>query len=283
MERINYMIQLILTYGHAEFARACISSVYKNTPKDEINLIVWDNFSGDRLNENDINSENTVLLKSENNYGVSVPINYLIKEVGQSLEDDVIYISNDHYLFPGWIEPFLLRKEFNICSPWVPFGLNSIMHGAGGQKQSELIDFWSNEKIDLHNSIKPEYLDHPESLERIIKFFNNIYPDGEDRFIKDKVLTQEPVSYGNVLWMGCFCVKKSVLDAVPEMKTDMGLASTEDYDWQRKARNLPEIKMGVYNHSYAHHFQCITGQRIALSMDRSTFTKQPNCGWQIRN
>ena len=261
------MIQLILTYGHAEFARACIDSIYKNTPKDEVNLIVWDNFSNDRLSEGDVNPENTVLLKAENNYGVSVPINYLIKQVGQELEEDVIYISNDHYLFPGWINPFLDREEFNVCSPWAPFSLDDIMHGAGGRKQSKLIDFWSPEKIDLHNLTKPEYLDHPESLEKITKFLNNIYPEGEESFVETTVLSQEPVSYGNVLWMGCFCVKKSVLNIVPEMRTDMGLASTEDYDWQCKTRQLPEIKMGVYNHSYAHHFQCITGQRVALSMD----------------
>tara|TARA_R100000008_G_scaffold86715_1_gene81081 strand:+ start:401 stop:1285 length:885 start_codon:yes stop_codon:yes gene_type:complete len=261
------MIQLILTYGHSEFTRVCIDSVYKNTPKDEINLIVWDNFSEDRISESDIDPENTVLIKAENNYGVSIPINFLIKEVGQALDDDVFYISNDHYLFPGWIDPLLGRSEFNIFCPWIPFGLDGIMNGYGGQKQSKLIDFWSDEKIDLHNSIKAEYLDHPESSEKIMKFFNNIYPDGEDRFVKDNVLSQEPVSYGNVLWMGCFGIKRSLLDIVPEYKTNVGLASTEDYIWQCETRDMPQVKMGVYNHSYAHHFQCITGQRVSLSMD----------------
>src|SRR5579862_4248217 len=118
------MIQMVLGYGHAEFTRTCIRSIYQHTPPGEINLLVWENRSQDRLRPEDTNPRNTVHLAMDQNYGCSTALNALIKDFGASLGEDVMYISNDHFVFPGWIDPLLENRHgFHAISPMHPYGL----------------------------------------------------------------------------------------------------------------------------------------------------------------
>jgi hypothetical protein len=249
------MIQLVLTYGHSEFARVCIESIYKNTPPEEINLVVWDNLSEDRLKETDVDQSNTVLLKLDNNYGSSNAVNYLM-DVGERLGQDVMYISNDHYMFPGWSTPFLEGGTVDIASPWAPFGL----HIEGD------VPFWNEANKARHNRLKTKYLDHPESKAKILEFLKIIYPEGERAFLDKYILTLPTVSHEGQLWTGCFHIRKEALKKIPRYRTDMGLSGEEDYHWYNNCRKLG-LTTGVYCRSYAHHFQCVTIQRMHLSMD----------------
>src|SRR5262245_18145379 len=144
------MIQFVLCYGHSEFSRTCIRAIYRNTPADEINLVVWENRSSDLLGDDDVDPGNTVLLRMDQNYGCSTALNALLKDFGAALDQEVIYISNDHIVFPRWTEPLLKNPlGFHAISPMHPYGLPDL--------HAKLSEF-----LDLKDSLKGEYLDHPE-------------------------------------------------------------------------------------------------------------------------
>lgn len=248
------MIQMILGYGHAEFTRTCIESIYKHTPEEEINLVVWENFSSDRLRPNDVNPQNTVLVPMDLNYGCSTAVNALLKDFGAALDQDIIYISNDHYVFPGWIKPLLANlHDLDVISPMHPYGLPGL--------QGILCEF-----LNFHEGRKAEFLDHPESKERINQFLSLIYGEDLHRFVEEKILPLPEVPSRGEFWAGCFFVHKRILPKVGLFRTDRGLACDEDALWvQDNIRG--KYTEGVYGHCYIHHFQSITTNRFHLSMD----------------
>jgi GT2 family glycosyltransferase len=258
------MIQLVLCYGHAEFTRTCIRSIYENTPQQEINLIVWENKSGDRLRPDEVNPENTVLLSMDDNYGCSTAINALIKDFGASLHQDVMYISNDHYLFPHWIQPLLENpRGFHAVSPMHPYGLHEL-HG-------QLTRF-----LDLREAEKGAYLDHPESAARIREFLHLIYGPDLNRFVQERIQPMPEVALTGQFWAGCFFLRKEILESVGAWRTDRGLACDEDALWiEENIRG--KYEEGVYSHCFAHHFQSITTNRFGLTMDHGAgeFSRGP--------
>lgn len=250
------MIQLVLGYGHSAFTRLCIESIYNHTPEDEINLVVWENHSADQLGPDDINPENSVLLKMDQNYGCSTALNALLKDFGLGLEQDVMYLSNDHYVFPHWIDPLLENEEhFQVISPMHPHGLPDA-HG-------RLAEF-----LDFKDALKREYLDHPESLERIREFLHLIYGRDLERVVREKIQPLPAVLCRGQFWAGCFFVSKEILGNVGLFRTDRGLACDEDAIWfeENIRRNYTS---GVYGHCFTHHFQSITTNRFHLTMDHA--------------
>jgi len=248
------MIQFVLGYGHSEFTRVCIESIYENTPPEEINLVVWENHSPDPLRADDINPANTVLLRMDKNYGCSTALNSMMKDFGAGLDQDVIYLSNDHYVFPGWIAPLLEnRRGFHSVSPMHPFGLTDL-HG-------QLASF-----VDFRDPVRRDYLDHPESRKRIKEFLHLIYGDDLERFLREKIAPLPEVACTDQFWAGCFFLRKDILREVAPFRTDRGLAGDEDALWFED--NLEgRYRTGVYSRSYVHHFQSVTVARTHLSMD----------------
>jgi hypothetical protein len=250
------MIQFVLGYGHAEFTRTCIRSIYRHTPPEEINLVVWENRSTDLLKDDDVDPRNTVLLRMDRNYGCSTALNALLKDFGAALEQDVIYISNDHVVFPRWIEPLLRNPEgFDAISPMHPYGLLPL--------HARL-----REVLDLKDGLKGQYLDHPESSAKIEAFLQAIYGVDLERFVEEKILPMPEVALTGHFWAGCFFLRKDILGSVGLFRTDRGLACDEDVLWEQE--NLQgQYRKGVYSRCYIHHFQCITTNRFGLTMDHA--------------
>ena len=250
------MIQFVLGYGHSEFTRVCIESIYQHTPLDEVKLVVWENFSHDQLCERDIDPANSVLLKMDRNYGCSTALNSMMKDFGLGLNEDVIYISNDHVVFPGWIEPLVENKErLDVISPMHPFGLPDLHERLAAT-------------IDFKDPLKREYLDHPESKARIKEFLHLIYGHNLNRFVDEHVTALPNVIPSDGFWAGCFFLRKEILKQVSPFRTDRGLAADEDVLWF-EANVRGRLRHGVYGRSYIHHFQCITTNRTNLSMDHA--------------
>lgn len=258
------MIQLVLCYGHSEFTRTCIRSIYKHTPREEINLLVWENRSQDPLNDEDVDPSNTVLLQMDQNYGCSTALNALLKDFGAALDQDVIYISNDHVVFPRWSEPLLKNPQgFQAISPMHPYGLPDL--------HSRLTRF-----INFKDGLKGKYLDHPESAEKIDAFLKEIYGSDLNRFVEEKILPMPEVALRDQFWAGCFFLRKDILGTVGLFSTDRGLACDEDVLWV--AENIRgKYLEGVYSRCYIHHFQSITTNRFGLTMDhaRDEFSRGP--------
>jgi len=250
------MIQLVLCYGHSDFTRLCIESIYSHTPESEINLLVWENRSEDSLRPEDVNPRNTLLLSMDQNYGCSTALNALMKDFGASLDQDVMYISNDHVVFPFWIRPLLEnRKNFHVISPMHPYGLPGV-HGI-------LTEF-----LDFKEGLKAQYLDHPESKAKIREYMQLAYGDDLERFVKDRIFPMPEVATTGQFWAGCFFLSRTILEKVGLFRTDRGLASDEDLLWvEENIRG--KYSEGVYSHCYIHHFQSITGNRTHLSMDHA--------------
>lgn len=258
------MIQLVLCYGHSEFTRTCIRSIYKHTPREEITLLVWENRSPDLLKDEDVDPRNTVLLRMDQNYGCSTALNALLKDFGAALDQDVIYISNDHVVFPRWIEPLLQNPQgFHAISPMHPYGLPDL--------HSRLTRF-----IDFKDGLKGRYLDHPESSAKIDAFLHEIYGSDLNRFIEEKIFVMPEVQLTDQFWAGCFFLRKDILGNVGLFSTDRGLACDEDVLWV--AENIRgKYLEGVYSRCYIHHFQSITTNRFGLTMDhaRNEFSRGP--------
>ncbi len=258
------MIQLVLCYGHSEFTRTCIRAIYRNTPAEEINLVVWENRSSDLLKDNDVDPGNTVLLRMDQNYGCSTALNALLKDFGAVLEQDVTYISNDHVVFPRWTEPLIRNPQgFHVISPMHPYGLPDL--------HARLTGF-----LDLKDSLKGEYLDHPESLVKIEAFLRRIYGPNLEQFVEEKILPMSEVALTGQFWAGCFFLRKDILPSVGLFRTDRGLACDEDVLWvEENIRG--RYQAGVYSRCYIHHFQSITTNRFGLTMDhaRDAFSRGP--------
>jgi GT2 family glycosyltransferase len=258
------MIQLVLCYGHSEFTRTCIRSIYTHTPAEEINLVVWENGSPDLLKDDDVDPRNTVLLRMDQNYGCSTALNALLKDFGAALDQDVIYISNDHVVFPRWIEPLLDNPQgFHAISPMHPYGLPDL-HA----RLSRLADF--------KDGLRGKYLDHPESTARIDEYLHRIYGADLDRFIQEKIRPLPEVALEGQFWAGCFWLRKDILENVGLFRTDRGLACDEDVLWvDENIRG--RYREGVYSRCYMHHFQSITTNRFGLTMDhaRDEFSRGP--------
>ena len=250
------MIQFVLGYGHAEFTRTCIRSIYEHTPPEEINLVVWENHSPDLLRDGDINRRNTVLLRMDQNYGCSTALNALLKDFGAALDQDVIYLSNDHVVFPRWIEPLLLNPQgFHVISPMHPYGLPEL--------HAQVTSL-----VDLRDGLKGSYLDHPESATKIYSFLGEIYGPDLDRFVEEHLLPLPEVALTGRFWAGCFFLRKDILPSVGLFRTDRGLACDEDVLWvEENIRG--KYQEGVYSRCYIHHFQSITTNRFGLTMDHA--------------
>lgn len=250
------MLQFVLGYGHSEFTRVCIESIYNHTPAREIKLVVWENFSPDPLSEQDIDRSNTILLNMDRNYGCSTALNSMMKDFGLGLRQDVFYISNDHVVFPGWSDPLLENKEaLDVVSPMHPFGLPHLHERLASA-------------IDLKDSSKREYLDHPESRSRIKEFLHLIYGSDLERFVHEQVMAIPELVPSEEFWAGCFFLRKEILGQVSTFRTDRGLAADEDALWFYE--NVPgKLRHGVYGRCYVHHFQCITTNRTNLTMDHA--------------
>jgi hypothetical protein len=152
----------------------------------------------------------------DQNYGCATALNALIKDFGVGCKQDVIYISNDHYVFPGWIEPLLKNPEgFHAISPMHPFGLPGI--------HSILVEL-----VEFYNDSKSEYLDHPESEVRIKEFLHRIYGPDLRRFLEEKIMKLPEVCSTGQFWAGCFFLRKDILEQVGLFRTDRGLAGDED-------------------------------------------------------
>lgn len=248
------MIQFVLSYGHSEFTRLCIESIYRNTPPEEVNLVVWQNRSGDLLAGDDVDAKNTVLLNLDKNYGCSHALNAMVKVFGLGFGQDVMYISNDHYLFPGWTAPLRTNpSRFQVISPMHPYGLHSLHNRL-------------RETVDFKDSLRARYLDHPESRTKILEYLHLIYGADLAMFIRECILPMEEVACTEEFWAGCFFLSRSILSSVSPFRTDRGLASDEDVLWyDQNIRG--QHSMGVYSRCYAHHFQSITTNRSGLSMD----------------
>lgn len=248
------MIQCVLCYGHSEFTRTCIRSIYENTPEDQINLVVWENRSNDPLREEDIDPHNSILLRLDQNYGCSNALNSLIKDFGAALNQDVMYISNDHYVFPGWIHPLLENPAgFHAVSPMHPFGLPDL-HG----RLSTFLDF--------QDQRKREFLDHPESAVKIRAFLREIYGNDLHSFLRERIYPMPEVALTGQFWAGCFFLTKEILGKVGLFRTDRGLACDEDTLW-REENIQGRYREGVYSRCYIHHFQSITTNRFHLTLD----------------
>ena len=258
------MIQLVLCYGHSEFTRTCIRAIYKHTPEEQIHLIVWENRSTDLLKDEDVDPRNTILLRMDQNYGCSTALNALVKDFGATLDQDVIYISNDHVVFPRWIEPLLQNAlGFHAISPMHPYGLPDL-HG-------RITSF-----LDLKDGLKGHYLDHPESAAKIATFLHQIYGPDLSRFVEEKILPMDEVALTGQFWAGCFFLRKEILGSVGLFRTDRGLACDEDVIWVNE--NIRgRYQEGVYSRCYIHHFQSITTNRFGLTMDhaRDEFSRGP--------
>lgn len=255
---------MILCYGHREFTRTCIRALYHNTPAEEINLVVWENRSTEPLSLEDVNPENTVLLRMDQNYGCSTALNALIKDFGAPLNQDVMYISNDHYVFPGWIFPLLRNpRGFHAISPMHPYGLPDL-HARIGTL------------VDLKDELKAQYLDHPESADRIRQFIELIYGAKLGHFVERSIQHLPEVALEGQFWAGCFFLRRDILESVGRFRTDRGLACDEDVIWV--AENIRgKYSEGVYSQCYIHHFQSITTNRFRLTMDHApdAFSRGP--------
>ena len=250
------MIQLVLGYGHAAFTRLCIESIYRHTPPGEINLVVWENRSTDLLSTEDVNPQNTVLLRLDQNYGCSTALNALLKDFGAALGEDVMYLSNDHYVFPHWIDPLLENHHrLQVASPMHPHGLPDT--------HRRLIEF-----LNFRETSRQEYLDHPESRDRIRAFLHLIYGNDLERIVRERIRPMPPVLCPGQFWAGCFFVSKEILPEVGLFRTDRGLACDEDAIWFEENIRRRYVS-GVYSHCFIHHFQSITTNRFHLSMDHA--------------
>lgn len=258
------MIQFVLCYGHSEYTRVCIDSIYKNTPKEHINLVVWQNKSEDEITEQDINSENTVLLNFDQNYGVSLPVNSMFKDFGLGLNQDLFYISNDHYFFKNWIDPWLENKDdLDLGNPLCPNALHCTHDG--------LINLFPTNFKENISSIekRKKFLDYPESEEKILQYIKLMYPFENE--IEQYTSELPRSTYYNDFWMGCFYVNKKILKDIPTQDTSQGLAAGEDTEWLRKCERTGSYKMSTYNRSYVHHFKSITTSRYDLTNDVGEF------------
>jgi hypothetical protein len=217
---------------------------------------VWENYSSDLLRPDDVNPENTVLLRMDRNYGCSTALNSLIKDFGAAMNQDVMYISNDHYVFPGWIEPLLENpRGFHAISPMHPFGLPDLHARLDGI-------------LDFRNDQKHQYLDHPESAAKIQEFVSLIYGQDLEQFLDRNIKGMPQVALEGQFWAGCFFLKKDILPHVGLFRMDRGLACDEDVLWV--AENIRgRYSEGVYSQCYIHHFQSITTNRFHLTMDHS--------------
>ena len=297
------MIQFILAYGHSEFTKVCIESLYKNTPYEEINLVVWQNnqfesltngvtyspdfnTSNDQITEEDINPKNTILLNMDQNYGVSAPINCMLKDFGLNFNQDVFYISNDHYLLPKWINPWLKNeREVDVGNSFCSHAIDA-MHSY--LLQGGFPDHWRHYVENTQKRL--DLLDYPECKHKIKKYIDELYTFDPSEYLGkslDKSKTSrfiavdpfincspEEISVANGWhwWAGCYFVNKKTLEDIPLYPTDVGKVFGEKRWWSQITNKL---KFGIYADSFIHHFGSITNNRPDLEKNYEDMSVHP--------
>ena len=89
----------------------------------------------------------------------------MFKDFGLALNQDVFYISNDHYFFKDWIYPWLENKDdIDLGNPLCPNALPRPHEG--------LMDLFPTDFKENISSIekRKKFLDYPESKEKILQY-----------------------------------------------------------------------------------------------------------------
>jgi len=252
------MIQVVLSYEHSVFTEACIESLYNNTPDEHLNILVIDNGSMDKSFMENINKKNTVVLEYTKNYGVSTALNFAL-DLCSELNDDMFYISNDHYVFPNWIDPYL-KYDYGFA--------NSLVFESC-PKRLDILKPFSND-ISTLRDYRLKYLDYPESRSKIQTYMDCVYGKDFKSWYDENILTiPEDIILlkGDLwnIWAGCFAISKKYLN-LERFETTHGLAGPEDVIFLNKF-NQKINSILLFPKSFIAHFGSITVRKCGLTKD----------------
>jgi GT2 family glycosyltransferase len=249
------MIQVVVSCEHPDFTIACLQSLYANTKEKDLNILLIDNGTKNKKYMNVINQKNTVVVNFDGNYGVSTAINIGF-DFCRYHDQDMMYFSNDHFVFPGWINQFKEIK-FNIANSWIPYGLNIM----------DSMQFWIDNK-DLSDGYRRSLLDYPEKLNNIWTYLTMLYGDDFEKWIYNNVTKSSLQEFviNKMWWAGCWCISIDMLKKIDYFRTDCGLANHEDRLWWEQV--LSEGYQCTHmNRSYIHHFGSITTRKSGLTLN----------------
>lgn len=248
------MIQLIISWNRPVYTKYLLDSLFKHTPSKDLNIVVWENSSGDPFRHT---GEDIHFLNLEHNYGVARAENFAI-EIARECNQDVFVMANDHYVFPHWIDPLIKNKEeYHIASTLCP-SANPI-----------LLDYIERD-TDTHQEQRCRRDSTTETLNAHI---DTVYGTDKEAFIKNHVSHYGPsIFYGERddsgeldeeeselargrVNINAFLINKKIAHRLPKWNPDVSLAGAEDGMWINKIRDLiSRPKWGIYMNSYIHHF-----------------------------
>ena len=248
------MIQLIISWNRPIYTKYLLDSLFKHTPSNELNIVVWENSSDNPFKHT---NEDIHLLSLEHNYGVARAENFAI-EIAQECNQDVFVMANDHYVFPHWIDPLIKNKEefyitSTLCSSANPILLDYI-------KQNTDIHQEQRCKRDSTTETLDAYMDTAYGTDKEVFIKNHVSHYGPSVFYGERDDRGELEEEESELTRGrvninAFLINKKIAHRLPKWDPDVSLAGPEDGIWVEQVRKIiPRDKWGIYMNSYIHHF-----------------------------
>ncbi|SDZ17871.1 Glycosyltransferase, GT2 family [Thermoactinomyces sp. DSM 45892] len=97
---------IILTYNQVEFTKRCVESIYRNTPRDQFELIFVDNGSSDDTVKYLTSLSDVSIILNEKNVGFAGGCN----QGGTIAKGEyILFLNNDVIVTKNWLEPMLER------------------------------------------------------------------------------------------------------------------------------------------------------------------------------